>query len=368
MRDRTTFVGLDAHKDSISVAVLLPDREEPIEWQLSNESAAIKRMAKRIRELAPSRIAACYEAGPCGYSLQRQLKGLEIECQVVAPSLIPVKPGCRVKTDRRDALKLAELHRAGLLTAVHPPTAEEEAVRDLCRAREDAVEDLLRCRHRVSKLLLRRGLRNPAGQAWTVSHRKWLRSLSWDYEADRAVFESYLLALEQTEERIKTLDLHLEREAAREPYRQPVAWLRCFRGIDTVVALGVVAELHDFRRFRTPRELMAYLGLVPSEYSSSESRRQGSITKTGNSHVRRLLVEAAWHYQRPFNVGYRLKKRREGQPAWVIALADRAGQRLHRRFYRLTARGKPSCKANIAVARELAGFIWAALRPETVTN
>lgn len=368
MRNRTTFVGLDAHKATIQVTMLVPD-QKPVEWQIQNEPAAIRRLAKRLLKEGTPELATCYEAGPCGYSLQRQLRSLGVACEVVAPSLIPVKPGDRIKTDRRDARKLAELLRADLLTEVHPPTPEEEAVRDLCRAREDVTEDYLRSRHRLGKMLLRRGIVWGEGKkAWTVPHRVWLRSLRWEHEADQAVFDDYLLAVEQAEERIKSLDAKLDTQAQREPYREPVAWLRCFRGIDTVTALTVVAELHDFRRFGSPRELMAYLGLVPSEYSSSESRRQGSITKAGNSHVRRVLVEAAWHYRRPWLPGYTLKKRRVGQPLQIIALADKAGQRLHRRFVRLSARGKPTCKTVIAVARELVGFIWAALYPRAIKS
>jgi transposase len=362
MREGNTFVGLDAHKKTIQVCMLLPD-QPPVEWQVANEGGAIRRMAKRIRREARGDIVSCYEAGPCGYSLQRQLNELKMKCQVVAPSLIPVKPGDRIKTDRRDARKLAGLLRAGLLTEVHPPTKEEESVRDLCRAREDVVEDLQRCRHRLVKLLLRRGVIWD-GKAWTQTHRTWLRSLNFEREADTTVLADYLLAIEQAEARLRTLEDALEICAAREPYKRPVAWLRCFRGISTITALTIVAELHDFRRFESARELMAYLGLVPSEYSSSESRHQGSITKAGNCHVRRVLIETAWHYRHPFRIGPTLSKRREGQPAEIIAITDKAGQRLHRRFHKMTMRGKPPCKIAVAIARELAGFIWAVLHTE----
>ena len=362
MQQDTTYVGLDAHKDSISAAMLPLGDARVVEWQVAHEEAAVRKMVKKIRAAAPGRVVCCYEAGPCGYALQRQLQSLGVECQVIAPSLIPVKPGDRIKTDRRDARKLAELLRAGLLTEVHPPSPADEAVRDLCRAREDAVEDRVRCRHRITHLLLRRG-HAWRRESWTLVHRQWLRKLTWEQDADRVVFEDYMLAVEQIDERIKTLESQLDVQAQREPYREPVAWLKCFRGFQTVTALGIVAELHDFRRFQTPRDLMGYLGLVPSESTSSDSRKQGSITKTGNSHVRKLLVEAAWHYHRPWTVSGPLKKRRDGQPAHIIAIADKAGQRLHRKFYRLTARGKPRPKAVIAVARELAGFVWAALYP-----
>ncbi len=285
-------------------------------------------------------------------------------CEVVAPSLIPFKPGERIKSDRRDARKLAELLRAGLLTEVHAPTQDEEAVRDLCRCREDAREDLTRVRHRMSKFLLRRGCTyNLTRKAWGRLHRQWLRGLKFERAADQAIFDDYLLAIEQVEERLCSLDARLGSIAEQEPYREPVAWLRCFRGIDTTTALSLVAELHDFRRFTSARALMAYLGLVPSEHSSGEGRRRGAITKTGNRHVRRLLVETAWHYRHRPTVGLTLRRRRHGQPARVIALADRAQQRLCRRYARMAARGKPHNKIVVAIARELVGYLWATLGP-----
>lgn len=363
MTNGITCVGLDAHKESIQVAMLVPGRSEPVEWQLANEAQAVRRLAKKLLRDAAEDVVCCYEAGPCGYALQRQIQGVGVRCQVVAPSLIPVKPGERIKTDRRDARKLADLLRAGLLTEVHPPTVEEEAARDLCRCREAAKEDLLRSRHRLVKMLLRRGTVWIAGKrTWTKAHREWLRGLRFERLGDRAAFEDYLLAIEQIEERIARLDAKLEGLAQEEPYRDPVGWLRCFRGIDTVTAMTLVTELHDFRRFHSPRELMAYLGLVPSEHSSAGSRRRGSITKAGNCHIRRVLVEAAWHYRHAPALSKKYRRRRRGQPTWTLALADRAQQRLHRRYLRLSARGKPHNKVAVAIARELVGFIWAALR------
>jgi transposase len=302
-----------------------------------------------------------YEAGPCGYTLQRQLLKEGIATDVVAPSLIPVKPGERIKTDRRDARKLAAAARAQMLTAVRPPTEDEEAVRDLCRCREDAREDLTRARHRLNKFLMRRGFVYRVGKNWTQRHRQWLRSLKFEDVATRTVFEDYLI-VEQGEERIRSLESRLEEIAQEDPYRERVGWLCCFRGIKTVTAMTILAELHDFRRFDDPRRLMSYLGLVPSEHSSGERTRRGAITKAGNSHVRRVLVEAAWHYRHRPSVGATLRRRREGQPREVIAVADRAQRRLYRRFHRLVlASGKPSQKAIVAVARELVGFLWAAL-------
>jgi transposase len=285
-----------------------------------------------------------------------------VSCAVVAPALIPRKPGERVKTNRRDARKLAELGRAGLLTAVQPPTPEDEAVRDLARARDDAREDLQRCRHRLGKLLLRRGL-HYAGRNWTRAHRHWIDTLTWRHAADRAVVEDYLLAIDHTEARLQALDARLAEIAATDAYREPVGWLRCFRGIDTLTAMLILAELHDFRRFASAPALMAYLGLVPGEHSSGDKHRRGRITRTGNALVRRLLVETAWHYQHRPSVGVALTRRRKGQPGRVIAIADKAQQRLCRRFRKLAAEHKPAPKIAIAIARELAGFLWAALQP-----
>lgn len=366
MANASTWVGLDAHKKDIVVAMLVAGRAEPVEWRVANEEEAIRRLVRKLRRLAPGEVACAYEAGPCGYALQRQLVAKGVACQVVAPSLIPTKPGERVKTDRRDARKLAELLSAGLLTEVHPPTPEQEALRDLARCREDAKQDLMRARHRLGKMLLRRGVTFHAGRNWTARHRRWLRDLRFEWEAEQVVFDDYLLAIELLEDRLRALDQKLEVLSQQEPYAEPVGRLRCFRGINTITATAIVAELHDFRRFRSARQLMAYLGLVPSERSSGETRRRGALTKAGNRHVRRLLIEAAWHYRHRPAVGLQLRRRRQGQPAAIIALADRAQQRLHRRYHRLVlGRGKPSQKAVAAVARELAGFLWAALSPDT---
>lgn len=363
MKDAITFVGLDAHKLENQVALLAPGESKATEWDCANERTAVRRMVRRVLREAVGEVRFCYEAGPCGYALQRWIREAGAECAVVAPSLVPRKPGDRVKTNRRDARKLVELFRAGLLTEVHPPTAQDEAARDLCRAREDAHQDLVRSRHRLSKLLLRRGWMWTGGKKnWSQGHRLWLRSLRFEHHADQVVFDDYLLGIEQLEERLRSLEQHIQQLSQLAPYAQPVAALRCFRGIDTITAMGLVTELHDFMRFSSPRGLMAFLGLVPSEYSSGESEHRGAITKAGNNHARRLLIEAAWHYRhRPSTTS--LTRRRQGQPPRMVALADKAMQRLHRRFNRMLAKGKPGPKVAVAVARELAGFIWAALRP-----
>jgi transposase len=312
---------------------------------------------------AVGEVVCCYEAGPCGYGLQRTLVGLGVRCLVVAPSLVPRKPGERIKTDRRDGRKLAGQLRAGELTEVLPPTPREEGVRDLCRAREDVRIDLGRCRHRLQKMLLRRGIQYSRGRAWTLRYRQWLWSLRFDDVAEQVVFDDYLRGVELCEERLIALEEKLEEISREEPYAEPVAMLRCFRGIDTVTAMTVVGELYGFGRFHSARQLMAFLGLVPSVWSSGRICRRGGITKMGNRHVRRVLIEAAWHYRHKPRVGAALRARRQGQPGQIIALADKAQQRLHRRFWRLLMQGKTKNVATTAVARELAGFIWAVLYP-----
>lgn len=362
MKQVTTYVGIDAHKKDLFVAMVAGDQATPLTWQLANEPQAVRRLVRKLEREAPGPVRVFYEAGPCGYALQRQMTTSRVECAVVAPALIPRKPGERVKTNRRDARKLAELGRAGLLTTVQPPTPADEAVRDLARARDDAREDLQRCRHRLGKLLLRRGL-HYGGRNWTRAHRAWIDRLTWTHAAERAVVDDYLLAIDHTESRLRELDARLAEIAETEPYRSPVGWLRCFRGIDTLTAMVILAELHDFRRFASAPALMAYLGLVPGEDSSGEQHRRGRITRTGNALVRRLLVEVAWHYQHRPSVGVALERRRNGQPSRVIAIADQAQQRLCRRFRTLAAEHKPAPKIAVAIARELAGFVWAALQP-----
>jgi transposase len=358
----SSWVGLDVHKKDIVVAVVIAGERGFVEWTVPHTKRSIAKLSTKLKQMSGGSVASAYEAGPCGYELKRQLCAAGVGCQVVAPSLTPVRPGERIKTDRRDARKLAEMHRAGLLVEVHAPTREEESVRDLCRCREDLKQDLLRARHRLGKMLLRRGQVFRAGRNWTRRHRDWLRARVFGDATEKFVFEEYLATVELLEARQSALDEKLIELSQSERYAEPVGWLRCFRGIDTVIAMTILAELHDFSRFRCPRKLMAYLGLVPSEYSSGDSQRRGGLTKAGNSHVRRMLIEAAWHYRHRPSVGVGLRKRRRGQPAAMIALADKAQQRLYRRYTRMVlGRGKPRQKAVAAVARELAGFIWAAL-------
>ncbi|MBD3335344.1 MAG: IS110 family transposase [Candidatus Eisenbacteria bacterium] len=360
-RDLTTYVGLDVHKRTIPVSMVVADTGEVLECQEANDATVARRMARRMRRAAPGPVTCCYEARPTGYLLQRRLRAEGVMCVVIAPSQIPVRPGSRVKTDRRDARKLQELLEAGLLTEVHPPSEEQEALRDLCRCRVDVVQDLLRAHHCMSKFLLRRHCGFP-GRNWGTRHMAWLRQLRFEDPASQGTLDSYLLAIDQLTERLRQLELQMGDLGSQEPYREPVGWLRCFRGIDTVTAVSLVAELHDFRRFRSARALMSYLGLVPSETSSGDRECRGGITKTGNGHARRYLVEAAWHQRHRPAISLQLRKRREGQPAWVLAIADRAQERLWRQWYRMTFHGKPTQKVVVAMARELAGYIWAVLQ------
>jgi transposase len=366
MSEDITYVGMDTHKEMNHVAILIAGSTEPITDSFPNTAEAVKRFVRKLKKRAPDQeIRCCYEAGPLGYALQRSLIGLGLDCVVVAPSLIPIKPGERIKTDRRDARKLAELYRAGLLTEVHPPTADQEAVRDLCRTREAAKGDQNRTRHRLTKFLLRRAVRWTTGRkAWTKAHLEWLRSRRLEHPADQTTLDDLLLGLEQIESRLSALDEKMQGFASEAPYAEPVGLLRCFRGIDTLTALSIVTELHDWRRFNSPRALMAYLGMVPSEHSSGNSQHRGALTKAGNKRLRRLFIESAWHYRHRPAVGYRLRTRRKGQPTQTIALADRAQHRLHKRYRHLIERGKPSNKVVAAVGRELVGFVWAALQPQ----
>jgi transposase len=316
MEKDTTYVALDDSKRKVVVATLRPGAAEPEERELPKEPHHIQRLLRRLKREGP--VQACYEAGVSGYDLYRQITACEVPCQVIAPALTPRRPGQRVKTDRRDARKLVRLFRAGELTAIHVPDEAEEAGRDLVRCREDVRRDVLRWRHRLLKLLDRHGRLWVAGKNWTQRHWAWIRSQHFDLPPLQRAFEATLFALEQALARLAELDTEIATLAETEPYREPVGWLRCFRGIDTLSAMILLAEVVDFQRFRRPRALMAYLGLVPSEYSSGETQRRGALTKAGNTHARRVCVEAAWHYRHRPTVGPRAR-----QPEPRAAAGDR---------------------------------------------
>src|SRR6266542_1634303 len=329
MYDSTTTVtvGLDVHARSIRVAAVRAD-ELLEERTLPYDEQAVELVLRRW-----TGVRCCYEAGPTGFGLQRFLVERGIDCQVVAPGLVPQRPGDRVKTDSRDA-------------------------RELVRAREDARLDRMRDRHRLSKFCLRHGRTLPTS-SWTVARRKWLSEQRFEFAAQQQTFDSYVHTVDLVDARIEALERAIRETAEQEPWRRLVASLRCLRGIDTLTALALVAEIGDFDRFSSAEELMAFVGLVPSEHSSGDQRRQGSITKVGNSHVRRLLVESAWHARRRPTVGYQLARRQRGQDAVVVERAWRCQQRLYQRWQRMAGRGKPQQKIVVACARELAGFVWA---------
>lgn len=360
MLESTPIVAFDQHAASVTAAVLGPHERRPALHQLAPDLPTIRRFVKKLQRHGAVR--CCYEAGPCGFELHRALTTDGVECDVIAPALIPRRAGDRIKTDRRDAAQLAVLYRAGALTRIHVPTEQEEAVRDLLRCREDIRADLLRARHRLSKFLLRHGRRfTGTKRSWTRAHDVWLRAQTWPFLALTQTHEAYLRAVDEARARLQTVEKDLQACLTLEPLATRAQRLRCFRGIDDLTALTIAAELSDPRRFPTARSVMAYVGLVPSEHSSGTKRARGGITKTGNAHLRRVLVECAWHYRHPPFVGDTLRRRPRGQPASLCPQAWQAQQRLSHRYRQLTGRGKPKQHVVTAVGRELAGFLWAAL-------
>lgn len=346
------FVGLDVHAESIAVAVAEPDGEVRSLGQIANEPEAVRRLIKKLG--AAGRLQAAYEAGPTGYVLQRQLSALGVRCEVIAPSLIPVKSGDRVKTDKRDAMKLARCLRAGDLTPVWVPDEAHEALRDLVRARLSAKRDQLRARQRLNKLLLRHGHRVAVGTtAWGSEHMRRLGYLRFENLA--------LQEVERAGERLVRLEQALERVVAATPAAQRalIEALQSLRGVAKVTAITLVAEIGTFTRFAHARQLMGYSGAVPSEHSSGPRTRRGHITKCGNAHVRRVLIEAAWAYRHRPAVGPTLRRRQEAQSEAVKAIAWQAQHRLHARYRHLRARGKVHQQVVTAIGRELLGFIWA---------
>jgi transposase len=354
------FVGLDVHAETIVVAVAESTGEVRTLGTVPNRPEAVRRL---VRQLGPvEQLRVCYEAGPTGYVLYWQLIGLGVQCEVVAPSLVPTKAGNRIKTDRRDAEKLARSYRAGDLTAVWVPDAEHEALRDLVRAREAAKKDQLRARHRLGKFLLRHGRRRPAHlkMAWTAGHLDWIRSVRFESIAHRVVLADYLHEVERLAARIAYLNTAiLEAVRSAPPHmRAVINALQALRGIATISAATIVAEVGQLSRFPNPRQLMAYAGLVPSEYSTGTRRRLGGITKTGNAHLRRVVVEAAWAYRFGPAVRGTLRARQAELDATTTEIAWRAQKRLHDRYRTLGAKGKNGNQVITAIGRELLGFIW----------
>jgi transposase len=355
--DSTLYVGLDVHKDSITVAYALGSGEVEVLGKIGTTKADIDRLCKRLQSKA-SRVCVVYEAGPCGYGLYRQLLQKGFDCMVCAPSLIPRKPGERVKTDRRDAVKLVRLLRAGDLSAVYVPTVDDEAFRDLARAWVSAKDDLKRARQRLKAFLLSHGVHYTGRADWGPAHRRWLSSFSFDSAWQEMAFNELRRTIDDRLAQCARLEAALREAVVSWRFYPAVLGLQTMRGVQFTTAVGMLAELGDLSRFVHPRQLMAWLGVTPCEHSSGGKRRQGSITKNGNSYARKLLIEAAWSYQHPARVSPEIQRRHEGIPKPIVDRAWDAQVRLCRRYRKLVARGKQKNIAVVAVARELAGFIW----------
>lgn len=359
MKDVQKFIGLDVSKETIAVSIADSGRGEPrFHGTILNNPESIRRLMKKVGN--PETLQVCYEAGATGYGIYRLLLSMEIDCMVVAPTLIPKRSGDRVKTDKRDSIRLAQLLRAGELTAVWVPNEDHEALRDLIRARHDAREDLQSSRQRLLHFLLRHEIRSPQGvRNWSVKHREWLNHLSFERSSQRIVFQEYLHAIYEVEERMKRLETQIHEEAIQSEHAPVIQALQTLRGIAEVTAVTLVAEVGQFSRFSNPRQLMSYAGLVPKEYSSGSSRWQGSITKTGNSQIRRAIVEISWSYRYKPALKGPLLQRQQGQDPEAQRIAWKAQHRLHMKYHRISAKGKGGKLAVVAVARELLGFIWA---------
>jgi transposase len=355
------YIGMDVDKQKVAIAVLR-DWEPQVSFEavIANEPAKIAQFVHRqLRECET--VVACYEAGSCGFELYRQLIDLGVNCVVAAPGLIPRKPGDRIKTDRRDARKLAKDLRNGELTRVYVPTIEDEQVRDYLRLSEDFKSDLRKAKQRLLHFLLRHRMCYTEGTNWTEKHLAWIRGLKFDSAIARETLNEYLCHIVDLKEKCQRIAERIEQIAGEPRYKEKVKRLKVFKGVETLIALSFIVEVADFRRFSRAEQFMAFLGLVPSEHSSGGKRRVGSITKAGNSHLRRLLIEAAWQYRSYHPNSKRLIQRRKEAPAQLVSYANRAGRRLNKKYYRLIHTGKPSQVAATAVARELAGFLWGAM-------
>lgn len=365
MKRNTLYIGLDVHKDSVTIAIAQSGRQGEIRLYgtTTNDLHALEKVLAKLRKAHPkARLEVCYEAGPCGFGIARRLQQLKVPCLVAAPSLIPKHPGAPFKTDKRDARKLARLLRAGELTAVYIPEPTDEAIRDLCRARTDAVDDLRRSRQRLKSFLLRHGYRYQGKANWSQPHMRYLRELVLPHPAMKAILEEYLQGIDAAHDRVQRIEASMLDLLENWHLKPAVEALMAFKGFQIVAAMITVSELGDIHRFTHPRQLMAYLGLVSVEHSSGPKQHLGSISRCGNGHLRWLLIECSQHYATPPKVSTHLSHRQEGQSREVRALSWKTQNRLHQRFNRLLARRLHRNKVKVAIARELCGFIWALLR------
>ncbi len=352
-----THLRMDVHRDSISVGILPPHLETPEVDRIFHDEESVRRLIARLGD--PGRLRACYEAGPTGYGLARLLESMKVRCEVVAPSLIPKVPGDKVKTDKRDCRRLARLHRMGELRAIRVPNEAEEGVRDLCRARDDLVEDRRRARQRLSAMLLRHGMVWRQGSTWTFKHLDWLASRHFDEAAVQTTYDRYLAVVGTRDADVAAIEAELDPWFDHELFFERTSRLAAYRGIDRLGALTLVAEVCDWRRFESARRHMAFCGLVPSEYSSGSRTHRGHLTKAGNVHVRTQLIHSAWAYQYGPKLTKEITRRQEGLHPETVARAWRAQLRLTRRFRTLAERKDSRNVVVAAVARELAGFVWA---------
>ena len=363
MRNSINWIGIDDHADKLTICLMVANQKTATkEWEIAPTDSGLRQLVRWMKSLA-GEVRCVYEAGPCGYNLYRLLSSKGIECSVAAPSLTPRKPGDRVKTNRRDARKLAEMFRAGMLTMIVVPNQRQESVRDLLRARDDVRKNVMSARHRLGKFLLRHGLRFRDGRSWGTQHWRWIRSIALTETCEQIVLDHYISSLEASIEQLRVLDQHVTDVAREADYAPMVGQLCALRGIDVLSAMSILAELGDLRRFASARQLMAAVGLVPSEYSTGDKTLRFSITKTGNAHVRHILLQAAWHHRHVPREGVTIRTRRRSQAPHIVAIARKAEQRLHHKYRRMISRGKRSTVAVTAVARELAGFIWAVGQP-----
>jgi transposase len=364
----TLFIGMDVHKDSIAVAYVAQDHGAEVMYLgvIGTRQCDLDQLIRKLQSKAKHLIFV-YEAGPCGDWLYRYLCKKGYDCWVVAPSLIPKKPGDRVKTDRRDAVQLARLARSGDLTVVYVPQVADEAIRDLSRAREDTLRDLKSAKFRLKAFLLRHDIRYTGRATWGPAHLRWLSEVVCPTPAQQIVFQEYVRAITELTERLQRLDQELHDQVQTWRLQPVVDALQALRGVQFTTAVTMVAEIGDLTRFDSPRELMKFLGLIPSEYTSADRRRQGSITKAGNTHARRALVEGAWAYRYPAKVSRHLQLRLEHQPKRIQDISWKAQVRLCKRYRQLIARGKHANVVTVAIARELAGFLWAIAKQVPVT-